>query len=211
MTTSFVPTLHFEPYERLLPARLRKEYNGKTVLITGGGSGIGAFIARAFAQAGVAGIIIAGRTESSLKSTTEELAKAYAAIKVSYHIVDIASSASVKAMFDALEVSPDVLVNNAGYLSEPQNFVEADMSEWWKGFEINVFGTALVTQSFLQHRASHGAKQPGVVIAMNTFAAYGMRIPFLSAYTASKTALARIVSPPDNQLRRVLLTGHSGK
>jgi NAD(P)-dependent dehydrogenase (short-subunit alcohol dehydrogenase family) len=114
MATSLVPTLHFEPYERLSPVHLRSEYVGKTVLITGGGHGIGASIVKAFAEAGVAGIIIAGRTESTLKSTIAELSKTFSSIKFSYHIVDIASSTSVKALFDAFEASPDVLVNNAG-------------------------------------------------------------------------------------------------
>jgi NAD(P)-dependent dehydrogenase (short-subunit alcohol dehydrogenase family) len=206
MATSLVPTLHFEPYNRLSPSQWRKEYEGKTILITGGGYGIGVFIAKAFAQANVAAIILAGRTKSSLESTTAELSKAFPTIKISYDIVDIAARDSVKSFFAALSASPDILVNNAGYLSEPQNFVEADLDEWWKSFEINVLGTVTITQAYLQHRVKHNPQGPGVVIALNTFAAYGVRAPYLSGYTSSKAALGRVwenlpMDVPETQAR----------
>jgi short-subunit dehydrogenase len=141
----------------------------------------------------VAAIILAGRTESSLESTAAELAKSFPGLKVSHFIVDITSSASVDHLFESLSNSPDILVNNAGYLSEPENIVIADLLEWWKGFEINVFGTVKVTLAYLQHRAalSHRTKEPGVVITVNTFAAFSIRGPDLSSYITSKAALAR--------------------
>jgi NAD(P)-dependent dehydrogenase (short-subunit alcohol dehydrogenase family) len=177
---------------------LREEFQGKAVLVTGGGVGIGASIARSFAEANVAAIALAGRTESSLKSTAEELTKSFPGVKVTYHIVDISSAGSVKSLFDSLTESPDILINNAGFLSEPENFVVAQLDEWWKGFEVNVLGTAMITQSYLRHRASLSLeskeqKEPGVVITINTFAAFNVRVPNLSAYIASKAALARVM------------------
>jgi NAD(P)-dependent dehydrogenase (short-subunit alcohol dehydrogenase family) len=193
MATSFVATLHLDPYPRLSPSKLRDEYQGKSVLITGGGYGIGASIARSFAEAGVATIILAGRTETSLKTTAAELTQSFPGLKVSYHLVDIASEVSVKSLFDSLTESPDVLVNNAGYLPKPENFVTGPLDEWWKGFQINVYGTALVTQSYLRHRAAESKQHtPAVVIALNTFAAFSLRLPNLSTYVASKIALARV-------------------
>lgn len=192
MASSIVSTFHFESYPRLSPSKLRDEFRGKSVLITGGGYGIGASIARSFAEAGVASIILAGRTESSLKSTVDDLAQSFPSLKVSYRLVDISSTSSVKDLFASLSESPDTLVNNAGFMSEPQNFVTADLAEWWKSFEINVLGTTIVTQAYLQHRMTREPKLPGVVIALNTFASFAVRAPHLWAYSGSKIALARI-------------------
>ncbi len=61
---------------------------------------------------------------------------------------------------------PDILVNNAGYLPQPALFPEADLGEWWRGFTVNVLGTAQMTQSYILHRRSRlaaGAK-PAVVV-----------------------------------------------
>ncbi len=184
--------MHLQPYARLSPSHLREEYQGKTVLVTGGGYGIGASIARSFAEAGIASLILAGRTESSLKSTVDGLSKAFPAVKISYHVVDIASKESVKALFESLVESPDVLVNNAGFMSQPENFITADIDEWWKGFEINVLGTVVVTQAYLQHRVAKDPKAPGVVISLNTFASFGVKAPHIWAYSGSKIAAARI-------------------
>lgn len=181
---------HFDPYSRADPALLKNEFAGKSVLITGGGYGIGPAIAKSFAEAGVAEIILVGRTESKLKSTAAELAS-FKNTKVSFYQVDISSKSDVKKLFDSLTISPDVLVNNAGFMATPANFIQADLDEYWEAFTINVYGTALVTQSFLRHREALKAGTPAVVISLNTIGAYSVRIPNLSSYAASKAALAR--------------------
>ncbi|KAE9364317.1 NAD(P)-binding protein [Stipitochalara longipes BDJ] len=182
---------HLDPYPRLDPTHLKKEFSGKSILITGGGYGIGASIAKSFAEAGVAEIILVGRTEAKLKTTAEELTS-FKNIKVSFHKVNITSKTDVQKLFSALKTSPDVLVNNAGFLATPANFVHADIDEFWEGFTINVYGTALVTQSFLRHRdALKQATSPAVVITLNTLGAYSVQVPALSSYAASKAALAR--------------------
>jgi NAD(P)-dependent dehydrogenase (short-subunit alcohol dehydrogenase family) len=185
---------HFEPYDRLSPAKLSSEYASKSVLISGGGYGIGASIARSFAEAHVASIIIAGRTESKLKATADGLKATYPETKVEYRVVDITSEKSVKALFASITIPLDILVNNAGYLSNPENFVHADLKEWWQSFEVNVLGTAMVTQQFLQARAKQNAEEQAVVINLNSIAAYNVLLPnLLSAYVGSKAAMWRMM------------------
>ena len=181
---------HFHPYSRADPTLLKKEFAGKSVLVTGGGYGIGAAIAKSFAEAGVAEIILAGRTEAKLKATADELAS-FKDTRVSFYQVDISSKSDVKKLFDSLTVSPNVLVNNAGFMATPANFIQADLDEYWEAFTINVYGTALVTQSFLRHREALNPSTPAVVISLNTMGAYSVRVPNLSSYGASKAALAR--------------------
>ena len=76
-------------------------------------------------------------------------------------------------------------------MATPTNFIQADLDEYWEAFTINVYGTALVTQSFLRHREALNATTSAVVISLNTIGAYSVRVPHLSSYGASKAALAR--------------------
>ena len=186
---------HHDPYARLSPANLSSEFGAKklNVLISGGGYGIGASIGRSFAEARVASIVIAGRTESKLKATAKELSAGHPNVKIEYRVVDVSSDTSVKAMFASIKTTLDVLVNNAGFLSKPENFVNADMKEWWQSFEVNVLGTAMVTQRFLQARAKQNAKEEAVIINVNTVGAYSVLAPLLSAYSGSKAAMWRMM------------------
>jgi NAD(P)-dependent dehydrogenase (short-subunit alcohol dehydrogenase family) len=100
--------------------------------------------------------------------------------------------------FESLAESPDILVTNAGFLSDPESFIEAQADEWWKSFQINVLSTASVTQAYLSHRVAKNAKskvpkEPGVVISINTFAVFSSRAPKLTAYIASKTTITRVL------------------
>ncbi|KAL4756326.1 SDR family NAD(P)-dependent oxidoreductase [Aspergillus foveolatus] len=158
-------SLHFQPYAGLADALGRADLSGRSVLITGGGHGIGFNVAKSFAEHGVGRILL---------------------------VADLASEDDINRIFESLEFSPDILVNNAGYMPTPEPFLSANMSEYWSGFTINVLGTALLTQAYVRHRLEHGAT-PAVVITLNTAGAYGPSVPNLSAYLASKAALARWV------------------
>ncbi|KAL5343899.1 hypothetical protein BJX70DRAFT_385184 [Aspergillus crustosus] len=190
------------PYARLSPTLLQKDLFEKTILITGGGYGVGASIATSFAEARVRAIILLGRTESKLKASAQSLSSRFADIDVSYFKADVTSKDDVKGVFGTLKernIVPDILVNNAGYLSERGDFVQADLDEYWESFNTNVLGTILVTQAFLQHRratistssSAAAAAKSAVVITLNTVGAYTVHVPGLSAYGASKAAIAR--------------------
>jgi NAD(P)-dependent dehydrogenase (short-subunit alcohol dehydrogenase family) len=183
---------HLNPYSSLSAKISGKIAAGKSAIVTGGGYGLGAAIAKSFAEAGVTEIILAGRTESKLKATAGDLAS-FKGIKVSYHAVDISSKDDVKRFFDSLTTAPDFLVNNAGFLATPANFIEADLDDYWESFTTNVFGTALFTQAYLRHHEAHKSSTtpPAVVVTLNTIGAYSVRVPGLSSYGASKAALAR--------------------
>ncbi|KAK1466328.1 short-chain dehydrogenase [Colletotrichum cuscutae] len=193
---SFIKTEHYEPYPEISPNILRTQFTNKTILITGGGSGIGASTARSFAQANAAKLILTGRTESTLHQTAAALRAEFPDLEFSLHVGSISSTDHAASLFASPERSPDVLVNNAGYLSEPASFVDADSKDWWQGFTTNVFGTALMTGTYLRHRRGlrTGAEdeKPGVIININTKAAYDFHIPGMSSYGASKAAMLRL-------------------
>ncbi|RFU76496.1 short-chain dehydrogenase [Trichoderma arundinaceum] len=183
---------HYTPYPALTAALERLDYSGKTILITGGGHGMGIDMCRSFAARRSANIIIVGRNETRIKTTAAKLAAEFPATQFTPIAADISSRDDVNRLFNSLEVSPDVLVNNAGYMPAPEKFQDADLDEWWSGYTINVFGTVLITQSYLTHRrAKLSNTGPGIIITLNTIAAYSFDIPSLSAYGSSKAALAR--------------------
>ena len=185
---------HLKPYAALAPTLFKDDISGKTILITGGGYGIGSAIVKAFAQASAKEIILVGRTKSRLDSSVSSFSKEFPSTKFTAIAADVTSTTDVANLFSSIPNAVDILVNNAGYLSKPANFLEADLKEYWESFNINVWGFILVTQSFLKHREAHKAANasPAVVITLNTVAAFTARIPKLSAYSASKTASARL-------------------
>uniref|UniRef100_UPI0023A8C511 SDR family NAD(P)-dependent oxidoreductase n=1 Tax=Anaerostipes butyraticus TaxID=645466 RepID=UPI0023A8C511 len=83
---------------------------GKTALITGGGTGIGFAIAAEMADAG-ANIVIVGRREEKLRKAAQKIGK-----KCSWYRFDVTKTEEYDDFFQKLEEkSPvDILVNNAG-------------------------------------------------------------------------------------------------
>lgn len=185
--------------------------------ITGGGHGIGSNIATSFAEHGVGHILLVVRAESRLLEAAERLSSV-SARSVSYEVANLASEADIHRIFETLTLSPDILVNNAGgYMPTPEPLLSTNMSEYWSGFTINVLGTALLTQGCLSHHLKHGpiGATPAVVVTLNTTGAYGPRVPNLSAYLASKAALARWVKTVsadiDSQVARFIIRSPRGR
>lgn len=85
----------------------------KTILVTGGGTGLGRAMGTRFLELG-ADLVICGRREDVLKATTAEL-NARFKDKVSYHVCDIRDATAVDAMVEAQwkRAPLDALVNNA--------------------------------------------------------------------------------------------------
>ena len=135
---------------------LKADLTGKSVLITGASKGIGKATAISFARAGCSKILLAARSDLA----DVELAVKVAATKanrpqplVQSLKVDVTSEVSVQAAAeiaaDMLSEGLDVLVNNAGYLSEWKSIAESDPSEWWKTWEVNIKGTYLAAHYFI--------------------------------------------------------------
>ncbi|MEQ9092451.1 MAG: SDR family oxidoreductase [Balneola sp.] len=89
--------------------------SGKTILITGGGSGLGLAMAKGFAESG-ANIAICGRTEEKLQKATKEIEEAGESTKTGYYICDVRDHDAVTEMISKIVEdfgSMEGLVNNA--------------------------------------------------------------------------------------------------
>jgi len=183
---SFTRNWHTAPYAAIDPTRPELSAAGKTIVITGGGSGLGVSIARAFAKASASRLGLIGRTERTLAATKAGLLAAHPGIEIHTAVADVTDRAQISAAFDSFAASfgrIDVFVNNAGYLPSPGAVASTDTDDWWRGFEINVKGSLLATQAFLRHAATDA-----VLINNSTGLAHSEPFPGFSGYASSKLA-----------------------
>jgi NAD(P)-dependent dehydrogenase (short-subunit alcohol dehydrogenase family) len=157
---------------------------GKVALITGSGRGIGAGIARMFAQAG-ASVAITGRTVSEVEATADAIREAGG--KAAAFPVDIADQTQLPALIDGIVKEfggLDILVNNAGGANSSA-FVDTRIEELERHFHL------IVSISFELARLAlpHMLDRPGAsIINILSPGAYKATRGNLSYYVA-KSAL----------------------
>lgn len=131
------------------------QLDGKVALVTGGGTGIGKGIARAFGREG-AHLILAGRTRATLEETARE-AQALGARSLVVP-TDVTDEAAVQALFaQALDAfgRVDILVNNAGVVDgAPLEEVSLDL--WRRVIETNLTGPFLCTREAMRVMKAQG-------------------------------------------------------
>ncbi|MDF1669770.1 MAG: glucose 1-dehydrogenase [Roseovarius sp.] len=127
---------------------------GKRVIVTGGGSGIGREVCKRFAQEGSEVGVFDLNADGAAE--TVSLIEADGG-KASAHTVDIADRAAVDAAVAAFEAGGpiDVLVNNAGWdLIKP--FLDTDMDLWKKVIDINLYGPLNMHHAVLPGMVKNG-------------------------------------------------------
>jgi NADP-dependent 3-hydroxy acid dehydrogenase YdfG len=152
----------------------------KTVLITGGGSGIGLALARAFSRSGYS-VVISGRDLKRLQTAADELRKSNAAVIAI--ACDVRDPVSVEKMFKevaALYSTLDVLINNAGVAHALTPVDRLPVETWKQVIDTNITGTFLVT------RAALPLMRAGSTIVNNLSIAATRPFAGMSAYNASK-------------------------
>jgi NAD(P)-dependent dehydrogenase (short-subunit alcohol dehydrogenase family) len=149
-----------------------------SALVTGGGRGIGANVARALAADGWS-VVVAARSRDEIAAVADEIGGR--AVEM-----DVASPESVeRGVAEAGDV--DLLVANAGISSRDSRTWETDPDEWWRTFEVNVRGVFLCVRAVVPGMLERGG---GRIVITGSGAAY---LPGSSnaAYSASKAAVWR--------------------
>ena len=164
----------------------------QVVLVTGGGRGIGANIARELAGAG-AKVAVSARSEDEVKAVADEIG----GVAV---VADVSKREDVERMIAAVEsaLGPiDVLVANAGIGGPDGATWEIEPADWWRVLEINVLGVHLCCRTVIPGMLERGS---GRIIITASGAAY---LPGSSstAYPTSKAGVARYGETLANELR----------
>ena len=159
-------------------------FAGKVALVTGGGRGIGAEIARSLAREGAA-LAVSARTESEVRKVADEIAAAGG--RAQYFLADLGQASEGPALVARVEAAMgriDFLINNAGVASSaPLGKISLD--EWNRIFAINMTATFLCTQAALPKMIERGSGR--IVNIASVAARFGAR--YIAAYAASKHAV----------------------
>ncbi|MGW7554603.1 SDR family NAD(P)-dependent oxidoreductase [Streptomyces sp. WAC 06725] len=160
-----------------------ERFDGRRVLITGAGSGIGqATVHRVLAEGGR--VVAADISEAGLKATAGRAAADGHADRLSTAVLDIADEAAVRAgVAAAVETLDglDVLVNAAGILRASHTH-ETTLDAFNRIIAVNLTGTFLMIREALP--ALLEGRAPVVVNFSSTSAAFAH--PYMAAYAASK-------------------------
>jgi 3-oxoacyl-[acyl-carrier protein] reductase len=148
-------------------------------LVTGGGRGVGANVARALAEDGWS-VIVAARTGDEVQAVAADTGGR--ALEL-----DVSSSESIEHAF--AEAGPiDLLVNNAGISGPRGRSWEVDPADWWRVYEVNVRGAYLCARAVIPGMLERGA---GRIVNVGSGAAYLRDSAGSSAYGSSKAGLHR--------------------
>src|SRR5438876_1014269 len=153
-----------------------------TILVTGGGRGIGRAIALALAEPGTT-IAIASRTREQLEATADAIrSRGAAPIVLPLDVTDEAAVASAFAELRRTADSVDVLVNNAG-VGGGAPIHKTDAASWRRILDTNVWGVFLVTRQAVPLLGDGGR----IVNMSSVLGRFG--VAGYTAYCASKHAV----------------------
>lgn len=156
-------------------------FNGKTAVVTGGGSGIGRAIAQRLAKEGAKVLVIA-RNQESLKETADPYPQ-----NISWLSADLTDDSSAELIARKIESDfssrLDILVNNAGWCPV-QPVTQLTVEDYDKAFSID----ARAVMNLTVHLLKYIVKARGNIINMSSVGA-SHPAANLSMYTAAKAAV----------------------
>jgi NAD(P)-dependent dehydrogenase (short-subunit alcohol dehydrogenase family) len=169
-----------------------REFQGKTVLVTGGSTGIGYASALAFLQQDAKRVYITGRDEAKLAQAAQKLGGNARAVVAD--VADLSQIARLKDRMEADDSQLDVIVANAG-VAHYNDMGKTTEAEYASIFDINVKGMFFTIQTLMP------LLKDGSSIVLNASIAASMGMPNLSLYSASKAAVRSFARSWANDLK----------
>ncbi|WP_323009929.1 SDR family oxidoreductase [Paracoccus sp. (in: a-proteobacteria)] len=164
--------------------------DGKVAIVTGGTQGLGAAIARLFARAGAAGIVIVGRGvekgQAVARAITEE--SGVPVEMVAADLADIDEVRTIVAAADSRFGRVDILVNAAG-LTDRGNMLNTSPELFDRMFAVNTRAPFFLIQDVAKVMIREGIE--GRIVNIGSMSGLAGQ-PFLAPYASSKGALATL-------------------
>jgi len=174
------------------------QLTGKVVAVTGGGTGIGAGIAKALAEAGCK-VTVGGRRVEPLQALADFVSSEH---PLRTAVIDVADSASVESFFDKIrevDGAVDILVNSAGINIQKRTMADMEPADWERVLNINATGAyRCMTQVLPAMRQ----RKDGLIVNISSVA--GKRAISLGGivYCASKFAMTALGTAVSNEVRQ---------
>ena len=173
------------------------ELTNKHVVVIGGGTGIGAGIARHLAEAG-AKVTVGGRRPQPLQSFAESVDSPH---PIRTQAIDVADDSSIRQFFDDHRDAVgdvDILVNSAGINIASRTMTEMTADQWDKVLRINATGSHRCIAEVLP---AMRRRRDGLIVQISSIA--GKRALTLGGvvYCASKFAMTALGTAVSNEVR----------
>ncbi len=160
---------------------------GKIAVVTGGTQGLGEAIARAFADAGAAGLVICGRNAANGERVAAEISRGGTPTHfIRADLAKVADCKNVIAEVDSHFHRLDVLVNAAA-LTDRGSILDTTEERYNEIFDVNLRAPFFLIQGAAN--IMRREKIAGAIVNIQSMSAHGGQ-PFIAAYCASKGGLA---------------------
>lgn len=160
------------------------QLNGKTALVTGGGTGIGEAIAIDLAKAGVE-VTVCGRRAAPLEDTVEKIIATGG--KARFFETDMTDPENIEKLANNIldHGGIDILINNAGFSSKVRSARYIGAEEWRAVMDVNTMGPAMLTRLLLDSIIERGG---GDIVMISSMAALKPNRVAGVVYSAAKVA-----------------------
>jgi len=176
---------------------IKKQFEGKVIIVTGSTQGIGAETAKLFAARGAKAITICGRQENKgiqIKKEIEQLGTKCLYVKAD--LLKVENCKKIVQLTDKEFGTVHSLVNVAGY-TERGTILSATLENYENNFNVNARAPFLLMQEAIKIMIRD--KNKGTIANLLSIAMYS-GMPFIVAYSGSKAALAIMTKNIANSL-----------
>lgn len=175
-----------------------RELEGRTALVTGASSGLGADFARDLASRGC-NLILVARREDLLKGLQAEIGKQYG-VQVDYYSMDLSTEDAPQALYDQVKAAGktvDFLINNAGFGLYGE-FIDVPWEREREMLQLDIITLLHLTKLFVRDMV---ARNYGRVLQVSSIGAY-VPTPTYASYSAAKSFVLYFGEALNYELRK---------
>ncbi|KAK4494462.1 hypothetical protein PRZ48_014760 [Zasmidium cellare] len=185
-----VETYHRDTYDRIALQNTGFVGKGKTIVVTGGATGIGFATAKAFAKAGVKRVVLLARSKEPLQRAKDELSSSFPDTETLTYAASVTDFAAMARILDEVK-DIDILLLSAFQTHEQALPLALETSSLQEVFTTNVMASFELVKLFLNLPAPTSGGQK-TVLNVTSAAAQGY-FPGAVGYCASKAATAQVI------------------